>query len=424
MRAGRVVPVTLAAVGVSYRLAPVAVLERLHLDGTTVRATLGPLVRHAGLGGAVCLSTCNRTEFYLSARGDQQAALAVERVRQYLVAGPAGTVAVHTATGDAALAHLFRVASGLESMVVGEAQILAQVKRAHRLAQEAGSLDAPLDLTMRRAVTTAKQVRTATGLGRRSVGVAQVAVDEARRRRPLDGAAVLVIGAGQVGGGAARLLRGAGATVVAVAERGPRARTLAAALGAPVVAQDRFDQLAGAVDVVVCATTQTRPVLAAGAVARLQGRAGRPLLLLDLALPRDVDPDARSLAGVELIDLDDLAAAIRANLAARAQAMPEADALVAAAVAATRAQLAARAAAPAIRKLVERAERTRRWELDRALRRLRPTPEAANELDRLTAALARKLLDAPVRYLRHHADDPVGTAHALEALGLDRRDPA
>ncbi|HVA21725.1 MAG TPA: glutamyl-tRNA reductase [Candidatus Micrarchaeia archaeon] len=411
---------TLVAVGVSHHLAPVALRERVHLDGTTIRATLAPLVRHAGLGGAVCLSTCNRTEFYVSAQGQEQADQAIDRFRRYLVPGPDGSRYVHAATGGDALAHVFRVASGLDSMVVGEAQILAQVKRAHRLAHEAGALDPALDLVMRRAVTAAKRVRTETGIGRRAVGIAQAAVDEARRRRDLVGARVLLVGAGQVGAGVARLLRGAGAAPPLVVERGPRSRALAASLGGEVVARDRLAGWRGAVDVLVCATSQSSLVIGAAAVAELQGDSGRALLVLDLAVPRDVDPDARGLAGVDLVDLDDLGAAIRANLDARAQHLRGADALIAAAVAGTLTELASRRAAPVIRRLVDRTEAQRQRELERSLGRLGTVGTGERrELERLTQALASKLLHAPIRYLRHHADDPARTALALEVLGLD-----
>ncbi len=414
---------TLVAVGVSHHLAPVAVRERVHLDGPTVRSILRPLARHAGLCGLVCLSTCNRTEFYVSALDDERAGLAIERFRRYLVPGPEGQRLVHAARGGDALTHLFRVASGLDSMVLGESQILAQLKRAHRLAGEVRALDATLDLVMRRAVTTAKRVRTETGIGRRAVGIAQVAVEEAARRQDLRGSRVLVLGAGQVGSGAARLLQRAGAGTFWVVERGPRSRALGRALGGTVVARDALGALAGAVDVLVCATSQSAEAVGAEGVAALRAPGGR-LLVLDLAVPRDVAPEARALAGVELVDLDDLGAAVRANLAARARSLPGADALIAAAVADAQAELEVRRAAPVIRRLVARTESLRRAELDRTLGRLEGVSESERaQWERCTRALAAKLIHPSIRYLRAHAADPARTAWAKEVLGLDHAEP-
>jgi len=416
--------VTLVAVGVSHHLAPVAVRERVHLDGTTVRATLPSLVRHAGLGGAVCLSTCNRTEFYVSTDDPARAAQTIDRFRRYLVPGPLGQRYVHAAVGAEAVGHVFRVASGLDSMVLGEGQILAQLKRAHRLAHESQTLDAALDLVMRRAVTVAKRVRTETGIGRRAVGIAQAAADEAGRRRELRGARVLVVGAGQIGAGAARLLRRGGAGPFLVAERGPRSRALAAGLAGSICHPTEVGGSWPTVDIVVCATSQAAPVLTAAAVTGLQEAPGRPLLLLDLALPRDVDPAVRGLPGVDLVDLDDLGRAIRTNLAARCDEVPAATHLITVAVRDTLTELDARRAAPAIRHLLERTDGVREAELTRTLGRLGPVSSREREqLDRLTRALTAKLLHAPIRYLRAHAGDPAGTASALEVLGLDGSAP-
>ncbi|MGH7612306.1 MAG: glutamyl-tRNA reductase, partial [Candidatus Dormibacteria bacterium] len=170
------------ATGLSHHRAPLPVREQLHLDETQIVESLRALVGHAGLTGAVCLSTCNRTEFYVTTADDRQTQQATLRFFHYLEPEPAYADLIYRHAGEAGMRHAFRVASGLDSLVLGEAQVLAQFKRAHRLAQQAGTIDQQLDLIMRRAVETAKLVRTSTAITRQAVGYAQAAVAVARER--------------------------------------------------------------------------------------------------------------------------------------------------------------------------------------------------------------------------------------------------
>ncbi len=410
------------AVGLSHHEAPLAVRERAYLEPEEIRRALPALVGHADLLGALCLSTCNRTDFYVTTRSTDQMREAVVHFLRYLAPDGVATPYVRCFEGPNAIRHVFRVASGLDSMVLGESQILAQLKAALRLAHEAGTVDHELDLVMRGALATAKKVRTETGIGREAVGIAQAAVAHAARvLGPLAGRTVAVVGAGTVGAAAARLLRDAGVDRFWVAARGQRSAALAATLSARVFGLQDLTGLGPELDLVVCATASQRPVLDHEAVAALQQqRDRRPLLVLDLAVPRDVDPTAGSVAGVELVDLDALGLVIQRNRESRAGHRPAADRIVAAAVVETVADLERRAAAPVISALVDRAEAVRRSELERTLTRLRPlTAEERRQLDRLTQAIASKLLHAPIAYLRLHAADSGRTAWLQEVFGID-----
>ena len=199
------------ALGLSHHEAPVAVRERAFLEPEEILQALPALVGHADLLGAACLSTCNRTEFYVTTRSTGQMREAVVHFLRYLAPDGVATPYVRSFEGRSAIEHVFRVASGLDSMVLGESQILAQIKAALRLAHEAGTVDAELDLVMRGALAAAKRVRTETGIGREAVGIAQAAVTHAGRTLGgLRWRTVAVVGAGTVGAAAARLLRDAG----------------------------------------------------------------------------------------------------------------------------------------------------------------------------------------------------------------------
>jgi glutamyl-tRNA reductase len=411
------------ATGLSHHLAPLAVREQLHLDDAQIVESLRALVGHAGLTGAVCLSTCNRTEFYLTTRDDRQSQQATARFFHYISPDPSYSDLVYTHAGREGLLHTFRVASGLDSVVLGEAQVLAQFKRAHRLAQQAGTIDAELDLVMRRAVEAAKRVRTSTGISRQAVGYAQTAVAVAREHLgELSGVGVVIVGAGGIGSATARLLQRAGVGRLFVARRGRKALALAEALNAELVDLEQLPQIAGSFQLIVSSTSSEDRVLSEELVAEIrfaQDRAGR-LLILDLAVPRDVAPTASTVQGVELLDLDQVGVIIERNLSRRERDRPAADAVVASAVAELELELGRRAAVPLITALVDHAELVRQGELARTLSRMRPlSDEERAHLERLTQAIASKLLHHPIAFLRQHADDPKRRQLLEEAFGLE-----
>jgi glutamyl-tRNA reductase len=411
------------ATGLSHHLAPLPVRERLHLDDAQIVESLRALVGHAGLTGAVCLSTCNRTEFYLTTRDDRQSQQATARFFHYISPDPSYSNLVYTHAGREGLLHTFRVASGLDSVVLGEAQVLAQFKRAHRLAQQAGTIDAELDLVMRRAVEAAKRVRTSTGISRQAVGYAQSAVAMAREHLgDLSAVGVVIVGAGSVGSATARLLQRAGAGRLFVARRGRKAQALAQALGGELVDLEQLPQIAPSFQVIVSSTSSEDRVLSEDLVSeiRLAQEPAAHLLILDMAVPRDVAPTAAAIQGVELLDLDQLGAIIERNLSQRERHRPAAVAVVANAVAELELELGRRAAVPLITALVDHAELVRQGELARTLSRMRPlSDEERAHLERLTQAIASKLLHRPIAFLRQHADDPKRRQLLEEAFGLE-----
>ena len=410
------------ATGISHHLAPLPVREQLHLDEAQVVESLRAIVAHAGLSGAVCLSTCNRTEFYLTTHDEGESRLDTCRFFQYLAPTPEFADLLFSHSGVSGLQHVIRVASGLDSMILGESQVLAQFKRAHRLAQEAGTMDGELDLVMRRAVETAKLVRSTTGISRQAVGFGQVALQIAQLRLgDLGGKGAVILGGGSVGGAAARLLRQAGAAPLLVVRRGPRATALARALEAELVEIDDLPALAPRFQVVVCSTTSESRVLGKEAVAAM--RRAQPedsrLLILDLAVPRDVEPEAAQLEGVDLLDIDHLGDVVAANIGSRELHRPRAEQVVEAAALQLAEELESRGAAPLIAALVDRAEVVRQGELRRTISRMGVVSEAERaHLERLTQAIAAKLMHQPITFLRQHADDPERRRVLEEAFGL------
>ena len=323
----------LVAVGLSHRTAPVALRERAALSEPAARALLTELRSNPGVSAAAVLSTCNRTELYAVAG---RVGVDVEPLRAALAAhgrlGPEEFAEAGFAyTGPDALGHLFRVAAGLDSLVVGETEIQHQVRRAAALAAAEGTLGV-LAEAFRDAVATGRRVRRETGIGRGPVSTASVCVELARRALGgLNGRRALVLGAGAMASSAARALDRNGTAGIVVANRtATRARRLAADLGGRGTGLATLGPELVAADLVVACTGAPTPVLHRAAVARaVRLREGRPLVIVDLALPRDVDPAVASLDGVVLLDIDDLRLTAAANRADRALEALRGEAIVA-----------------------------------------------------------------------------------------------
>ena len=415
----------IVAAGLSFRSAPVSVRERAVVPAGEANRLLRYLVGHCGLRGAVVLSTCNRTEFYVSCPTTELADEVCPRLALYLDPTGDGEVGDHLfALRDAeAIRHMLRVAGGLESMVVGEAQVLGQFRDAHRVAREAGSLDARLDYVMRRALTAGKRVRTETGVGRGAGSIADAAVEIAGEIGDgLDGRGVLVLGAGPMSALAARRLHRAGARVLLTSLRGESAVALAAGIGPGAEAVADPKAVADQIDLVVTCTNSAVPVLTAGDVAVIQeARQHRPLGIVDIAVPRDVDPAASSIAGVTLVDVDAVGGRIAELHGRQLVALAEATAIIEAEVAHAVAVVDERdTSAPTIGALVRQAEALRRRELERTLARM-PGVDAATaaRIDQLTSSIVSKLLHGPISHLRESADDPVVALALRDAFDLD-----
>ncbi|HEY1848970.1 MAG TPA: glutamyl-tRNA reductase [Opitutaceae bacterium] len=309
---------TFFVVGANHHNAPIEVRERLVLASEAeIRADLGKI---PGLDEVAVLSTCNRVEFY--GVGTEAAADLVQAAycaRQRFDAAEFGRIRMRL-SGREAAAHLFEVAGGLDSQLVGENEIFGQVKDAYAAAQSAGTAGAVLNRVFQKAFQAAKHVRTHTAIAAGRVSVANVAVDLATNIfGDLGSASVLVLGTGEIGEGTAKAFRSRGAKRIVVSgRRDERARELAEGLGAATVDFGRREEMLSDYDVVVCSTAAPEAVVTAFSVVRaMKRRPARPLLLIDLAVPRDIETAAARLENVFLYNLDDLAKIAEANRTAR-----------------------------------------------------------------------------------------------------------
>jgi glutamyl-tRNA reductase len=391
----------LVLVGTSHHHAPVELRERVALD----RAQSGELARR--LGDAVCLSTCNRTELYVVADDpDEAERRAVEALAEL---EPEVEPALYRLRDQAAALHLFRVAAGLDSLVPGEGEILGQV----RTAFEAGSPGQLLDRVFRQALHAGRKVRTQTAIGESPASVASAAAALAEQVfGDLAGARILLVGAGKIGEQAARNLRTRGAEIVLVANSKTEREGLEARLAD--------------VDVVVSSTTASGYVLDAATVERTR-RGGRQLLLIDLAVPRDLDPAIHALDGCYLYDIDDLQAIVSETLVGRRGEAERAEAIVAAEAEKFHEWQASLEIVPAIASLRARAEEIREAELRKAesvLGRLDDTQRRA--IESVTSQIVNKLLHLPTVRMKQAAVSADGVIYAeavrhLFGLGEDER---
>jgi glutamyl-tRNA reductase len=416
----------LVAAGLSFRSAPVAVRERAVVSGSEASRLLRYLVGHCGLSGAVVLSTCNRTEFYVSCSTTELADQVRDRLAMYLDPVGEGDIGDHLfELRDAeAIRHMLRVAAGLDSMVVGEAQVLGQFRDAHQLARDASTLDARLDYVMRRAVSAGKRVRTETALGRHAGTIADAAVQIAREvGGDLDGRGVLVLGAGTMSALAARRMHESGARLMIASRGGESAVALATALSGGSAAITDPVSVADDVDVIISCTNSAATVLSAAEVAAMQERRGhRPLTIVDIAVPRDVEAAAGEIAGVTLVDVDALGGRVAGG--GERAALAEATALIEAEVAHAITVVGERdTAGPTIGALVRHGEAVRRAEVERTLARLSGIDSGtAERIQQLTKSIVSKLLHAPISHLREFADDPGVALTLRDAFDLDATD--
>ena len=366
--------------GVSHRTATLAERERVALGEAGVRALLRRLSGDPHVSEAVVVSTCNRTELYAEGGG-------ADRLRRALALAPTAYVL----RDGAAAEHLFRVAAGLDSAVLGESEIVSQLRAAVALAASEGTLGPLLEDVFGSALAAGRRVRRRTGIGRGSTSLATVVAKSTLAERHERG--VLLIGAGRVARAVAGALHGLGAPGLMIANRtGAAARALAGQVGAEAIAWERLDPALARADVVISATAAPGPVLTA---ARLAAAERPPRAVFDLAVPRDVEPAAG--ARTTLFDLEALQARVERNRAVRRADAERAAALVRAEVTRFADRRRERELGPLIEAVWRRAEEMRREEIARC----GPLPAGELErLDRVTAALVRKLLDGPSRRLR------------------------
>lgn len=426
---------TLIAVGASHRTASADLRGKLAIPADRLPGELAALCAHEAVFEAVIVSTCNRTEVYavtLTAPDGMRAV--VERLRALPGVDESAAAALGSALyakqGPGAVEHLFRVASSLDSLVLGESQVIGQVRRAFAAAEEAGTTGGLTRRLFRSALETGKLVRSRTAIGARSVSASTAAVELAKRMfGSLEGRRVLVIGAGEMGELALGYLRDQGVRDVTVANRTfERAAALAARLGGRAAGLDELEALAGRVDIVIAAHAAGRPLVTKGLMARARAGRDEPLLVVDVALPRTVEPEVGELAGVTWCDLDGLSEMADGNARLRAAESVKAEALVAAQVDAFLAWLQEREVAPTVKQMHGKARAVCDAEVARAAKALAACRgEAVSEeeraaLEAMAAAIAKKLLHGPTARLRKQALDPDGyryTEAARYLFGLD-----
>jgi glutamyl-tRNA reductase len=405
----------LVLVGTSHHRAPVELRERVALDP----ARAGALA--AALGEAVCLSTCNRTELYVAAEDPEVAERAA--VDALVALEPEVEPALYRLRDDAAALHLFRVAAGLDSLVPGEGEILGQVRAAY----EAGSPGALLNRLFHQALATGKKVRAQTAIAENPASVSSAAAALAEQVfGDLDGRTILLVGAGKISDLAARNLRSRGARIAYVANRSAdRAAGLAERVGAEALPLDQIEAALTDADVVVSSTSAPGYVVTREIVERARG--GRPLLLIDLAVPRDLDPAIHELDGCYLYDIDDLEAVVAQTLAVRRREAQRAEGIVEGEADAFRAWHASLDVVPAIASLRARADEIREAELRRAESRLGQLSDAQRQaVEALASRIIDKLLHLPTVRMKQAAAAADGVVYAeavrhLFGLGEDER---
>ena len=415
--------------GLNHKTAPVELRERLAIDPAALPDATRALLAHPGVDEALILSTCNRVELLISfseAASTTEPTLDRFLSRHFSVAAESLQPHLYHHRNQQAVEHLFRVASSLDSMVVGEAQILGQVKHAYTVSREAGAIGAhhggPLDRLLQATFTTAKRVRTETEIGASSVSIASVAVDLARRIfGSLDGRRILLVGAGKMSELAARHLMHHGARQLLVVNRTfERAVRLAERFQGKAHPWDDLHTVAPDADILISSTGSAQPIIAARHVGYfLHRRRNRPMLFIDIGVPRDIDPAINQLDNVFLYDIDDLQSVAASNLTTRGYEAEHAEAIIAEEARRfeqrTRTQALVPDLAHVVVDLQSRAEDLRQAELRRSRARLQSlTPEQLSAVEALTRGLMNKFLHLPLQALKTAARE--GDTAALETI--------
>jgi glutamyl-tRNA reductase len=418
----------LLALGVSHKTAPLDLRERLSLTEGSAAGALRELTSAEGIHEAAAISTCNRTELYLIVSDPVEAestALGV-LTRQAEIRPTELLGHLYSLRSGEAAAHLFRVAAGLDSMIVGEAEIQGQVKRAYELALVENATGPILNRLFRGALAAGGRVREETAVGEKGVSVPSVAVELARRTLgDLGRRRVLVIGAGETAELVARALVARGVATVFVANRHyDRAIGLAERFGGEAVRFEELPEQLAAADIVVSATNSPHHIVERDGLEQVMaGRGGRPLLLVDIAVPRDIEPACREIAGVSLHDVDDVQRIVERNAGSREEEARRAEPILAAELDRFERWLASLEVVPTIASLRERADEVVRRVLAENEGRWEALGEADRErLGAMAKAIAGRLLHEPTLRMKRAAgsDDAYLYVSALRQLfGLD-----
>lgn len=414
--------------GLSHKTAPVEVREKLALAPERLPQALQFLCRRSGVQEAAILSTCNRAEIYVV--GDEKAGAHLDNFLDEFHHVSARTLQDSLYRGyDAQSArHLFRVASGVESLVLGESEILGQIKSAFEMARESGTSSKVLDELFRRAIACGKRTRTETAIGRGALSVGSASVELAKQIfGPLAGHTILILGAGKMSARTAKTLVASGARYVMVANRTfEKAQELAAQFGpeGQAIRWDEFPQRLAEADIVIASTRAPGHIVKASHVAQaMRVRRHRPLFLVDIAVPRDIDPQAHHLDNVFVYDIDDLQGVVNANLAQRTLELPLVENIIESEVQNWEKWYRARRAQPVMAALARRAQDIRESEVQNALAQLPNLSEREREVVKaLAKSIEGKILHAPLRHLREAGENDSSDVEALRrAFGLEEK---
>jgi glutamyl-tRNA reductase len=398
----------LTLVGVNYRTAPLTLREQIAFTEDSLPNAL-QMIREVA-GEAYILSTCNRTELYAVSGVEDPTSQLITLLATLRGIDPEELVGhTYLRSGESGVRHLLRVASGLDSMVLGEAQVLGQVRDAFEAASSVGTVGPVLGRALPLALEIGKKARSETRIGWGAVSPSSVAVDIAKRALgQLRNRTVLVVGAGEAAQATVHSLADAGADDILVVNRSlGRAEEVAEAVGGRAVPFEQLVEVLSAADIVISSTSATEPVITAPDVrSAMSQRPDRSLLCVDIAVPRDIDPGVAMVPNVLLHNIDDLEAACTANLLSRQREVAAVEAIVDAGVADFREWQRVQQLVPTIGALYQHAESIRRMEIDRTIPRLRSLSSDDRELiDLMTASIVRRLLHGPVSALKAQGED-------------------
>ena len=396
----------LFTLGINHRTAPLSVREQLAFHAEELRRALADLASGGRVHEAAILSTCNRTELYFQADTPQAA---VEWLADYRRLTPQEIEPyLYTHPEREAVRHAFRVASGLDSMVLGEPQILGQMKEAVRIARESGTLGTTLNKLFQHSFAVAKDVRSTTAIGASIVSMAAAAVRLAERIfERIAEQKVLFIGAGEMIELCATHFAAKKPKQMVIANRTiDRGRALADRFGATAIRLEELGERLSEFDIVVSCTASQLPIIGLGLVERaIKARRHRPMFMVDLAVPRDVELEVGALDDVFLYTVDDLAQVVESGMESRQTAVADAETIVGARVDSFLLWLQTRETVPVIRSLRDSAERIRRHEMEHALKLLAKGDDPATVLDQLSHRLSNKFLHAPTQALSQAEGD-------------------
>jgi len=406
------------ALGINHHTAPLDIREQVAFDPARLVQALHDLLRGRPVREAAILSTCNRTELYCATEEPAAAidwlaeyhALSARRIDPYLYQHPQRN----------AVRHMFRVASGLDSMVLGEPQILGQMKQAARMAEEAGTLGTLLSKLFQRTFSVAKEVRSTTAIGANIVSMAAAAVHLSERIfERLSDQKVLFIGAGEMIELCAAHFAGGKPKSLTIANRTPeRAQPIAKRFGGDIMRLDEISERLADYDIVVSCTASSLPIIGLGMVERaLKTRRHRPMVMVDLAVPRDIEAEIGQLDDIFLYTLDDLGQIVESGQESRQAAIVEAEEIITHRVDDFIHWLESRETVPTIRALRDSAERARRHELEHALKLLHRGDDPAQVLEALSKGLTNKLLHPPTQALNMaEGEERSEVAHVISRI--------